>query len=137
MLIKPKEIEIENLDGEKLKFVIGRYPAVEGLELLALLPSNFASFSKQLPQLKPLILKILKFVSVVKTDDAGNQFELELTTQELIDNNCTDATTLLKLCFESINYNTNFYKADGQSLLESIIDKVMARVLTTIQTLTQ
>ena len=123
-LIKPTKISIVDLDGVEHAYQIGRFPAVEGLEIIAKVPSNLVSFSKQLPQLRGLVLQMCKFVEAEIPKDDGSTHAVRLVTSDLIDNNVPDGQTLLHLCFEIMRHNTSFFGKGSQSMLDFLGQKL-------------
>ena len=135
-LIKPLDLTITDLDGIERTYRLGRFPAVAGLEIIAKVPSNVATLSKQLPHLRELVLQMCKYVAVdVPTDDGGTH-EVVLSTQALIDNHVPDGQTLLRLMFELMRHNTSFFGRADQSVLDYLLARLIDSYPKVIQTLT-
>ena len=136
-LIKPLDITITDIDGIERSYRISRFPAVVGLEIIAKVPSNIATLSKQLPHLKELVLQMCKYVAVDAPTDDGGTHEITLSTQALIDNHVPDGQTLLRLLFELMRYNTSFFGRADQSIQDFLMAKLAALYPKVIPMLTQ
>lgn len=123
-LIKPLDITISDIDGIERHYRISRFPAVVGLEIIAKVPSNIATFSKQLPNLKELVLQMCKYIAVDVSSNDGGTHEIILSTQALIDNHVPDGQTLLRLLFELMRHNTSFFGRADQSILDFLMAKL-------------
>ena len=108
MLIKPKDIEIKDVDGEMHTIVISRLPATLGREILAKYPLSNAPKIGDYEISKEAMLKMMAHVAVVR-DGA----EICLKTQTLIDNHVPDGEALIRLELEMLRYNTSFFGNAG------------------------
>lgn len=136
-LIKPLDITITDIDGIERNYRISRFPAVVGLEIIAKVPSNIATLSKQLPNLKELVLQMCKYIAVDVPSDDGGTHEITLSTQALIDNHVPDGQTLLRLLFELMRHNTSFFGRADQSILDFLMGKLAVLCPKVIPMLTQ
>lgn len=136
-LIKPLDITIADIDGIERNYRISRFPAVVGLEIIAKVPSNVATLSKQLPHLRELVLQMCKYVAVDAPTNDGGTHEITLSTQALIDNHVPDGQTLLRLLFELMRHNTSFFGRADQSILDFLADRLAALYPKIIPMLTQ
>ena len=136
-LIKPTEVTIKDLDGVERTYRIGRFPALIGLDIIAKVPSNVATLSKQLPHLRQLVLQMCQYVAVDIPLDAGGTHEQRLTTGDLVDNHVPDGQTLLHLCFEIMRHNTSFFGSGDQSVLDFLLAKLADSLPKITQTLMQ
>lgn len=136
-LIKPLDITITDIDGIDRSYRISRFPAVVGLEIIAKVPSNVATLSKQLPHLKELVLQMCKYIAVDAPTDDGGTHEITLSTQALIDNHVPDGQTLLRLLFELIRHNTSFFGRADQSIQEFLMGRLAVLYPKVIPMLTQ
>ena len=136
-LIKPLDITITDIDGIDRHYRISRFPAVVGLEIIAKVPSNIATLSKQLPYLKELVLQMCKYIAVDAPTDDGGTHEITLSTQALIDNHVPDGQTLLRLLFELIRHNTSFFGRADQSIQEFLKGRLAVLYPKIIPMLTQ
>ena len=136
-LIKPTEVTIKDLDGVERTYRIGRFPALIGLDIIAKVPSNIASLSKQLPHLRQLVLQMCQYVAVDVPLDDGGSHEVTLSTAALVDNHVPDGQTLLHLCFEIMRHNTSFFGSGDQSVLDFLLEKLADSLPKITQTLMQ
>lgn len=132
MLIKPKEVQIKDVDGIEKAFVISRLPAVTGREILAKYPLSNAPKIGDYEVSKEAMLKMMAYVCAV-TDDGE---EIPLKTQTLIDNHVSDGESLIRLELEMLKYNTSFFGTGGNSgFLPFLISKVGSSLPSVIKTL--
>ena len=103
-LIKPKEISIEDIDGDIQKYTISRVPATVGREILANYPINLAPKVGDYKVNEKMMLKLISYVAVQLGDK-----QQKLETKGLIDNHCPDPLTLMRLEMAMLEYNTNFF----------------------------
>jgi len=127
--IKPKEIQITDLDGEVKTFIVSRFPATVGREILAKYPvantPKLGDYGVSTDAMKLL----MKYVAVPRED--GNH--LPLSTNDLINNHVPDGQTLIKLEFEMLRYNTDFFgKGSSQDLVGSLIRKYLPLITSTL-----
>jgi hypothetical protein len=102
-LIKPKEISIEDIDGVSRKFVLSRFEAVQGREIVSkYLSSNLPKVGDYQVS-EDVMLKLMGYIAV----DVGGTL-VRLTTQALINNHCGDWETTTKLEWAMIEYNSSF-----------------------------
>ncbi|HFW7071219.1 TPA: hypothetical protein ACIC9P_002468 [Morganella morganii] len=106
MLIKPKEVQIKDVDGIEKAFVISRLPAVTGREILAKYPLSNAPKIGDYEVSKEAMLKMMAYVCAVADDGE----EIPLRTQTLIDNHVPDGESLIRLELEMLKYNTSSRK---------------------------
>jgi len=121
MLIKPKLIEITNIDGNILKFNIGRIPAIDGREILVGYPSSLIPKVGEYKENQALMIKLLSFVEGFNADDEP----ITLNNYHVINTYVTDTTTLMLLEKEMFAYNFPFLKFEkSKGLLSSMASKL-------------
>lgn len=131
MLIKPKEVQIKDVDGIEKTFVISRLPAVTGREILAKYPLSNAPKIGDYEVSKEAMLKMMAYVCAVSDGE-----EIPLKTQTLIDNHVPDGESLIRLELEMLKYNTSFFGTGGNSgFLPFLISKVGSSLPSIIKTL--
>lgn len=117
-LIKPKEISIEcEIDGttEVYNYAIGRYPALDSLELINfgqdfLLSMGENGISRD-GVLKKYVLKMGKFIERIVTKDDGTVVFVSLANESVLNANLPAFAELtIKLMIELHDYNTLFLK---------------------------
>jgi len=119
-MIKPKNITIKDIDGKERKFIISRFPATDGMEILYKLPTAAIPKIGDFDALKEARNDIFKFV-YVETDGG----ELALKTKALIDNHTGDAETAIKVMKEIIEYNYSFFQS---GILSNFLNKLSKRI---------
>ena len=119
-MIKPKEITLVDIDGQERTFILSRFPATVGMEILVKLPISSVPKLGDFDTLKGVRDEIFKYV-YVKTDGG----DIALSTQALIDNHTNDAETALKIIGEMLQHNYSFFQKGTISVfLDSITAKV-------------
>lgn len=124
-LIKPKEVQIKDLDGVEKTYVISRLPATAGREILAKYPvSNLPRLGEYKASEDAMHL-LLSYVAIVL--DSG---QVRLSTPALINNHVNDAEALLRLEYAMLEYNTSFFGKGGPSgFLEGLVRKYLPRIM--------
>ncbi len=105
-LIKPEQVTIDDMEGEKHTFIISRFPAIDAREIITQYPKSAVGDYQQNER---VLLKMMKCVAAISVD--GN--EIILSSRDLINNHVPDGDTLLKLESKILEYNTNFFKKGG------------------------
>jgi len=120
MFVKPKEIEITDPDGVVRRFVVSRFPAIQGREIVAKYPLSAVPKLGDYAVNEETMIKLMAFCAVVLPD--GQQ--LPLTTRALIDNHTGHWETLARLEMEALQYNVSFFgNGKGSTFLEAISQK--------------
>lgn len=128
-LIKPKEVQIKDVDGNEKTFIISRLPATVGREILAKYPvSNIPKLGEYNASVEAMVL-MLSYVAVQATPE----HQIRLTTKALIDNHVTDGEQLLRLEFEMLGYNTSFFgQGNPSGFFEGLIKKYLPLIIKTL-----
>lgn len=128
-LIKPKDITIKDLDGVEHTFIISRLPATVGREILAKYPVANAPKIGDYGVSSEAMRLMMKYVAIPRE----MADPLCLTTQALIDNHIPDGQTLIRLEFEMLGYNTDFFGiGSNQDLVGSLIRKYVPLIMSTV-----
>lgn len=121
-MIEPKEIQLKNQKGEIKTFVITKFPAVAGREIVTKYPVSNIPKIGEYKQSEEIMLKLMTYVGVV-TSAGTTQM---LTTRDLVDNHCGDWETLGRLEWAQLEYNCSFFaKGLSSGSLESISQKAV------------
>jgi hypothetical protein len=104
-MLEEKEIEVEGI-----KFVIGKFPAVAGREIITQYPTSGMPKIGDYKTNETLMLKVVSFADIVK--DGGR---INLANRTLIDNHIPSWETLVKLEWEIMSYNCSFFQ-NGKAL---------------------
>lgn len=130
-LIKPKEVEIKDFEGNLKTYIISRLPAITSREILAKYPVSNIPKLGEYSVSEEAMLKLMSFVAVPV---AGRDEPLRLTTRSLIDNHVPDGESLLRLEYAMLEHNYSFF---GQGGLSNSVAKLIKTHLPLImQTLT-
>lgn len=128
-LIKPQDVTVTDLDGEERTFIISRLPATVGREILAKYPVANAPKIGDYGVSSEAMRLMMKYVAIPR--EMGEP--LCLTTQALIDNHVPDGQTLIKLEFEMLRYNCDFFGlGSNQDLAGSLIRKYLPLITSTL-----
>lgn len=121
MLIKPKLIEITNIDGKILKFNISRLPSIVGREILAGYPSSLIPKVGDYKVNEALMIKLMSYVEGYN----GNDEPIALNSYHVINSYVTDTTTLMLIELEMFKYNFPFLKFEkSRGFLSSFLSKL-------------
>jgi len=127
--IKPKKISVIDGDGNEKSFVISRFPATVGREIITQWPITAMPKIGDYKMNEAIMLKMMCYVAAV-TD---NGVEIPLTTRELVDNHVPDFEALAKIEKELADYNVSFFR-NGRSLpsLEHSAQKALKWITKTL-----
>lgn len=131
-LIKPKEVEIKDCDGNVKTFIISRIPAVPMREVMAKYPvSNIPKLGEY--QASKEVMGLLMSYVAVRVGEEGNEREIQLTNTALINNHVPDAESLLRIEYAMLQYNTSFFgQGDLSNFLTGLIAKHLPLVIQTV-----
>lgn len=128
-LIKPQDVTVTDLDGEERTFIISRLPATVGREILSKYPVANAPKIGDYGVSSEAMRLMMKYVAIPR--DMAEP--LCLTTQALIDNHVPDGQSLIKLEFEMLRYNCDFFGlGSNQDLAGSLIRKYLPLITSTL-----
>lgn len=119
-MIKPKTIEITDIDGKLRRFKITRFPATVGMEIIYKLPISSMPKLGDFDSLKGVRDQLFQYV-YAETEGG----DIALTTNALIDNHTNDAETALKIMGEMLQHNYSFFqKGVISTFLNGITQKI-------------
>lgn len=122
-MIEPKEIPVTTQKGENKPFIISKFPAVQGREIIAKYPLSAMPKLGDYAVNEETMLKLMAFVAVPR--ETGEP--LQLTTRGLIDNHVPDWETLARIEVAMMEYNVSFFgNGKGSTFLEAITKKAQA-----------
>lgn len=128
-MIEPLEVEINGRH-----FVISKFDAIAGREIIATYPTTGLPKLGEYKSNEAIMLKLMKFVAVIT--EGGNQ--VKLSTPELVNNHTGDWETLVKLEMKTLEYNCSFFQNGRVSgFLNDIMQKLPAKILETLMDLSQ
>ncbi len=123
-MIEPKEIEVTTQKGETRKYIIAKFPAVQGREIVAKYPLSAMPKLGDYEVNEETMLKLIGFVGVPQATGEP----LMLSTRALVDNHIPDWETLARIEIAMMEYNVSFF-GNGQA---SIFFERIARKLQTL-----
>lgn len=128
-MIEPKEIELKNQKGVVKTFLLSKFPAVAGREIVTKYPVSNIPNIGEYQQSEEIMLKLMCYVAVMTS--AGQP--QPLTTRTLVDNHCEDWETLARLEWAQLEYNCSFFeKGLSSGSLESISQKAVSWITKTL-----
>lgn len=130
MLLQPEEWSCPLRDGGTKTFILSKFPAVQGREIIAGYPLTGIPKIGEYKQNEEIMRKLMAYVAVPRPD-AGEP--IQLTTMELINNHCPDWECLVRIEFEMIKRNSSFF-ANGRAstFLQGIAQQAQALITKTL-----
>lgn len=128
-MIQPKEVSVSCQDGTERQFVISKFPAIAGREIVTQYPITAAPKLGDYAANEVLLLKVMAYVAAV--GEGGRQ--IQLTTRALVDNHVPDFECLMRLEAAMFEYNVSFFQ-NGKALtfLSGIEAKAKALISQTL-----
>jgi hypothetical protein len=128
-MIQPKTVPIECADGTSRDFVLSKFPACAGREILTQYPVTAMPKIGDYPSNETLMLKVLSHVAAVGADGR----EIQLSTGALVDNHVPDAIALMRIEVAAVEYNFGFFlKGLASTFLGGIEGKAKALISQTL-----
>ena len=129
-LIKPKDVEIKDSDGDVKTFIVSKIPAIPMREVMAKYPvSNIPKLGEY--NVSEEVMQLLMRYVAVRLEDGR---EIALVNKALINNHVVDGEQLLRIEYAMLQYNTSFF---GQGNLSTFLSGLIAKHLPLlIQTVT-
>jgi hypothetical protein len=124
-MIEPKPISIKNPDGTESNFILSKFPAVAGREIVVKYPLSGMPKLGDYAVNEETMLKLMAYVAV---DHANGP--IQLSTRALIDNHVKSWETLGKLEIAMMEYNCSFF-ANGR--VSTFFDGIAQKLPTLIQ----
>jgi len=104
-MIEPKEVTIKTQKGEERAYVLSKFPAVAGREIVTKYPVSNTPKLGEYQQSEEVMLKLMAHVGAVGPDGSV----VMLTTRALVDNHIPDWEVLAKLEWHQLEYNCSFF----------------------------
>ncbi len=129
-LLEPVDREIELPNGGTKTFILSKFPAVAGREIITQYPTSAAPKIGSYSLNEELMMKLMSYVAL----PMGEGVEpLRLTTTALINNHVPDFETLMKIEWAMMEYNCSFFtNGKLQGFLEVLTAKAQALILSTL-----
>lgn len=133
-LLEEQEFEVETANGDKRTYIISKFPAIEGREIVTQYPITGVPKIGEYKLNKEIMLKLMCYVAV-RTEDGGL---LQLKTAELVNNHVPDWETLAKLEFKMMEYNCSFFgNGKASDFLSGLIENLQQSIMSTLTGLLQ
>lgn len=129
-MLEPKRVLIKAGDGTEREFVISKFPALAGREIVTQYLPTAAPKVGEYAANEALVVKMMAFVAAIGSDGS----EIRLTTRALIDNHVPDFEALMRLEAAMFEYNCSFFQ-NGKALtffsgFEAKAAELISRMLT-------
>lgn len=130
-LLEPKEVEIDLPDGTKKTYILSKFPAIQGREIVCKYPLSGMPKLGDYQVNEETMLKLMGFVAVPHGDGV-----LRLSTKELVNNHVKSWETLAKLEIGMMEYNCSFFgNGQGSTFLSGLAQKAQALIIKTLMDL--
>jgi|SRR5579859_977682 len=116
----PKPVTITNTDGESRAFILYKWPAILGRELVSKYPTNVVPVKALKSEYDVDEATMLKLMSCIGVEVAPGNIQM-LETAALVGNHCVDWETLVRLEWEALRYNVAFFRDGNASTFLSVI----------------
>jgi hypothetical protein len=131
-MIDPIEYEVKAMAGDMRKYVISKFPAIAGREIVSNYPLSALPKIGDYKSNEVTMLKLMSYVGV----NMPNGTVLRLGTIELINNHVPDWETLAKVEVEMLRYNTSFFgRGEVSSFLVNLTQKYLISISPTLKAL--
>lgn len=132
--LEPKEIKILDMKGKERSYIISKFPAIAGREIIAKYPLSAIPKLSDYEANEAVMLRLMEYVGVTLQTGVVQSF----STRILIDNHVPDWETLVKIELEMMRYNTSFFgHGEISTFLKGIIQKLPAWISPTLTPLLQ
>lgn len=126
-MLEPKEFEDGPTSRGGGKFVLSKFPATIGREILMQYPTSALPKVGDYATNEAVMLKVMQYVGV---NIEGRPEPLMLTTRALVDNHIVSTEDLIRLEWAMMNYNFAFF---GNGQLSGILDRITSQVVNLLQ----
>src|SRR3954469_14685036 len=109
-LIKPKPLSVADADGEIRHYIISKFNAVDGREIVAKYPISALPKLGDYAVNEEVMLKLMGFVAV-----QVGETQQRLSTRAMINNHVPDFETLAKIEMAMMEYNCSFFRNERLS----------------------
>lgn len=102
-LLEPKEVEIDLPDGSKKTYILSRFPAVEGREIVCKYPLTGIPKLGDYTENEVTMFKLMAYVAV------PGPTPIRLATRALVNNHVKSFETLMRIEGAMMEYNCSFF----------------------------
>lgn len=130
-MLQPKEVPIKTQDGGERVYVLSKFPAIAGREIIAKYPLSAMPKLGDYAVNEETMLKLMSYVGVPGVGANGEP--LRLTTRALVDNHVPDFETLMRIEIAMMEYNVSFF-GSGLALgsFEGLARKAISWIVRTL-----
>lgn len=122
--LEPKEVQILISEGVEKTFILSKFPAVAGREIVTQYPFSGLPKVGDYATNEEIMLKIMTYVSAVT--DGGT---VPLVTREAINNHVPDFEVLIRIEWAMMEYNCSFFRnGKASTFLDDILAKLQASI---------
>lgn len=104
-MIEPKEITLKTQAGTERTYILSKFPAIAGREIVTKYPVSNVPKIGDYQQSEEVMLKLLAFTAY---KPPGSD-PIRLTTRALVDNHVPDWEVLARLEWSQLEYNCSFF----------------------------
>lgn len=109
-LLEPQPFEVTKKDGTVVKFLLSKFPAIAGREIITQYPLSAIPRLGEYKTNEAMMLKLMAFVAIEKENDQGQPVQIRLNSSQMIDNHMPDWEVLAKVEAAMISYNCSFFQ---------------------------
>lgn len=129
-MLQPKEIRIKTQAGDERVYILSKFPAIAGREIVAKYPLSAVPKLGDYAVNEETMLKLMGYVGV---PIEGRAEPLRLTTRALIESHVPEWETLARVEVAMMEYNVSFF-GNGRTLgsFEGIARKALGWIVQTL-----
>lgn len=128
-LLQPKHEAIKLPDGSEKVFVLSKFPAIAGREIITQYPMTAAPKVGDYATNEALMLKLMGFVGV----EVEPGKVVRLSTRELVNNHVPDFETLMRIEWAMMEYNCSFFaRGKISGFFDALAGKLRPLILQTL-----
>lgn len=127
-MIEEKETEIVLSEGVSKTFILSKFSAVAGREIVTQYPISGLPKLGDYATNEVIMLKIMAHVAVPRSEGPS----LLLTTRALVDNHVPDWEALAKLEWAMMEYNCSFFR---EGKVSTFLDDILAKLPASISSI--
>ncbi len=124
-MIEEKEVQIKTQTGDEKTFIISKFPAIQGREIIAKYPLSGMPKLGDYAVNEETMLKLMAFVAV-----KVGETHVQLTTRALVDNHIPDWECLARIEMAMMEYNCSFFQ---NGIISSFLTRITENIPTIIQ----
>ena len=128
-LIQPKKISVSGQDGSEKEFIISKFPALDGREIVSQYTVSAIPKIGEYKTNETMALKMLSFAAV-EIGEGDHKMTQRLITRELVNSHVPDFEMLIRLEKAILEYNVSFF-TDGRAstFFDAIAQKAQALLI--------